>query len=68
MSAYSSSLRSQSPGPVIAFVFALLFLVYPFVLFTISQAMERDGNMPRVPAFMLALLGAPGVWWLSRRM
>lgn len=46
---------------LIAFVFAMPFLVHPFVFFLFGRAMERDGEMPRLPVFILALIGLAGV-------
>ncbi len=46
---------------LIPFVFSMPFLVHPLVFFMFGQAMEKDGNMPRLPAFILAGLGLAGV-------
>lgn len=46
---------------LIAFVFAMPFLVHPLVFFLFGRAMEKGGEMPRVPVYILALIGLAGV-------
>jgi hypothetical protein len=46
---------------MIAFVFAMPFLVHPVVFFMFGRAMERDGEMPRLPVYVLALIGLVGM-------
>ncbi|MBD3892279.1 hypothetical protein [Hydrogenophaga sp.] len=46
---------------LIAFVFAMPFLVHPFVFFLFGRGMARGGDIPRRPAYALALLGVCGV-------
>jgi hypothetical protein len=46
---------------MIAFVFAMPFLVHPLVFFMFGRAMERGGEMPRAAVYGLALLGLVGV-------
>ncbi len=46
---------------LIAFVFAMPFLVHPLVFFLFGHAMENDGEMPRLPVYILALVGLIGV-------
>jgi hypothetical protein len=46
---------------MIAFVFAMPFLVHPLVFFMFGRAMENDGIMPRAAVYVLALIGAAGV-------
>jgi hypothetical protein len=46
---------------LIAFVFAMPFLVHPLVFFLFGNAMENDGEMPRLPVYILALIGLIGV-------
>jgi hypothetical protein len=46
---------------LIAFVFAMPFLVHPMVFFIFGRAMERGGEMPRLLVFTLALIGVVGV-------
>ena len=52
-------------GPEIAdilpFIFAMPFLVHPFVFFVFGKAMEKDGYMPHIPVFILAGVGLLGV-------
>lgn len=45
---------------LIAFVFAMPFLVHPFVFFMFGRAMAQGGEMPRLPAYLLAGLGVLG--------
>lgn len=46
---------------LIAFVFAMPFLVHPLVFFLFGRAMEKGGEMPRLPAYILAGVGLMGV-------
>jgi hypothetical protein len=46
---------------MIAFVFAMPFLVHPLVFFMFGRAMEQGGHMPRLAVYVLALLGLGGV-------
>lgn len=46
---------------LIAFVFAMPFLVHPLVFFLFGNAMENDGKMPRLPVYILAVIGLIGV-------
>jgi hypothetical protein len=46
---------------LIAFVFAMPFLVHPLVFFLFGRAMESEGKMPKVPVFALALTGMVGM-------
>jgi hypothetical protein len=46
---------------LIAFVFAMPFLVHPVVFFLFGRAMENGGEMPRVPVYVLAVIGLAGV-------
>ncbi|HMO49654.1 MAG TPA: hypothetical protein PKE26_02965 [Kiritimatiellia bacterium] len=48
-------------GALIPFVFSMPFLVHPLVFFLFGRAMERDGDMPRRPVFLLAAIGVAGV-------
>lgn len=60
-----AALQGGMGGPeaagLIAFVFAMPFLVHPLVFFMFGQGMERDGHMPRIPVLILALIGVVGV-------
>jgi hypothetical protein len=55
--ALQGGLFGPEPAALIAFVFAMPFLVHPLVFFMFGRGMERDGEMPRRPAYALALLG-----------
>jgi len=46
---------------LIAFVFAMPFLVHPLVFFLFGRAMENQGEMPRLPVYVLTVVGAVGV-------
>jgi len=46
---------------LLPFIFAMPFLVHPFVFFLFGKAMERNGEMPKVPALALAGIGVVGV-------
>jgi hypothetical protein len=46
---------------LVAFVFAMPFLVHPLVFFLFGNAMENRGEMPRLPVYILALVGLAGV-------
>jgi len=60
-----AAIQGGMAGPeaagLIAFVFAMPFLVHPLVFFLFGRAMEAGGKMPRLPVFALALTGAAGV-------
>ena len=45
----------------IPFIFAMPFLVHPFVFYMFGKAMAREGHMPKVPVFVLASVGIVGV-------
>jgi hypothetical protein len=59
--AIQGGMAGDAAGGMIAFVFAMPFLVHPLVFFLYGRAMERGGVMPRLPVYVLALLGAAGV-------
>jgi hypothetical protein len=46
---------------LIAFVFAMPFLVHPVVFFLFGRAMENGGEMPRVPVYIVTLIGLAGL-------
>ena len=52
-------------GPEVAellpFIFAMPFLVHPFVFFMFGRAMGNDGKMPKQPVYILTLIGIAGV-------
>lgn len=48
---------------LIPFIFSMPFLIHPLVFFMFGRAMERDGAMPRLPAYALATLGMVGIIW-----
>lgn len=59
--ALQGGMGGQEAAGLIAFVFAMPFLVHPLVFFLFGRAMEADGQMPRLPVFALALIGMIGM-------
>jgi hypothetical protein len=59
--ALQGGMAGAAAAEMIAFVFAMPFLVHPLVFFMFGRAMESGENMPRVPAYVLALIGGIGV-------
>jgi len=51
----------EEVAALLPFIFAMPFLVHPFVFFLFGKAMERDGEMPNLPVFILAVIGIIGV-------
>jgi len=46
---------------MLPFIFAMPFLVHPFVFFLFGKTMSRGGEMPKIPVFILAGIGVLGV-------
>ena len=46
---------------LLPFIFAMPFLVHPFVFFIFGKTMENNGEMPKLPVFVLAGVGIAGV-------
>jgi len=46
---------------MLPFIFAMPFLVHPFVFFMFGRAMDNHGHMPKTPVFVLACIGVLGV-------
>ena len=46
---------------LIPFIFSMPFLVHPLVFFMFGKAMENNGDMPKTPVYVLALIGVIGV-------
>lgn len=46
---------------MIPFIFAMPFLIHPLVFYMFGKAMGRDGEMPKIPVFVLAGLGLIGI-------
>jgi hypothetical protein len=59
--AIQGGMAGDAAQAMIAFVFAMPFLVHPLVFFMFGRAMENDGAMPRLAVYALALLGLLGV-------
>ncbi len=59
--AIQGGMAGDAAAGMIAFVFAMPFLVHPLVFFLFGRGMERDGAMPRLPVYALASIGLLGV-------
>jgi hypothetical protein len=59
--AIQGGMAGEGAAALIAFVFAMPFLVHPMVFFMFGRAMENNGHMPRLAVYLLALLGLGGV-------
>ena len=59
--AIQAGMFGAEASELIAFVFAMPFLVHPFVFFLFGRAMENNGEMPRLPVYILVLVGLVGV-------
>lgn len=59
--AIQGGMAGETAAGMIAFVFAMPFLVHPLVFFMFGRAMENNGQMPKKPVFILALIGIVGV-------
>ncbi|QGT99450.1 hypothetical protein SYNTR_0857 [Candidatus Syntrophocurvum alkaliphilum] len=46
---------------LIPFIFAMPFLVHPLVFFMFGKAMEKDGNMPTLPVYIITFIGIAGI-------
>ncbi|MCL2414095.1 MAG: hypothetical protein FWC94_02435 [Bacteroidales bacterium] len=46
---------------LLPFIFAMPFLVHPFVFFLFGRAMANDGEMPKIPVIILSGIGILGV-------
>ncbi len=51
----------EQAASLIPFIFAMPFLVHPLVFGMFGAAMEKDGEMPKTPVLILALIGLIGV-------
>lgn len=59
--AIQGGMAGESAAEMIAFVFAMPFLVHPLVFFIFGRAMESDGQMPKKPIFIIAGISIAGV-------
>jgi hypothetical protein len=59
--AIQGGMAGAEAAALIAFVFAMPFLVHPLVFFMFGRAMEGGGDMPRPPVLVLAGVGLVGV-------
>lgn len=59
--AIQGGMFGDEAAALIAFVFAMPFLVHPLVFFLFGNAMENNGEMRRLPVFTLAVIGLAGV-------
>lgn len=46
---------------LLPFIFAMPFLVHPFVFFLFGKAMANDGEMPKIPVLILTGIGILGI-------
>jgi len=51
----------ETAASLIPFIFAMPFLVHPLVFGIFGAAMEKDGEMPKIPVLVLAIIGTLGV-------
>lgn len=59
--AIQGGMAGEEAAALIAFVFAMPFLVHPLVFFMFGRAMENNGEMPKLPVMILAGIGLAGV-------
>jgi hypothetical protein len=59
--AIQEGMAGEAAAGMIALVFAMPFLVHPIVFFMFGRAMERGGEMPRNPVYVIAAIGLVGV-------
>jgi hypothetical protein len=59
--AIQGGMAGETAAGMIAFVFAMPFLVHPLVFFMFGRAMENDGRMPRAGIYGLAAVGLAGL-------
>jgi len=50
---------------LIPFIFSMPFLIHPFIFTLFGRAMEREGEMPRLPVYLLALTGLLGMLYAA---
>jgi hypothetical protein len=61
--AIQGGMAGAEAANLIAFVFAMPFLVHPLVFFMFGRAMETGGEMARAGVYALAGIGVVGVLW-----
>lgn len=59
--AIQEGMAGEAAAGMIAFVFAMPFLVHPIVFFMFGRAMEHGGEMPRYAVYAIAGVGVTGV-------
>lgn len=59
--AVQEGMAGPEAAGMIAFVFAMPFLVHPFVFFLFGRAMENGEQMPAKAVYVLAIIGLVGV-------
>jgi len=59
--AIQGGLFGAEAASIIPFVFAMPFLIHPFVFGIFGKAMNKDGVMPKTPVFILATIGFLGI-------
>ena len=51
----------QAAADLLPMIFAMPFLVHPFVFYFFGKAMENNNEMPKKPVYILALIGIVGI-------
>ncbi len=51
----------EEAAAMIPFIFAMPFLIHPFVFYMFGKAMENEGHMPKKPVYTLAAIGTIGI-------
>lgn len=59
--ATQSGMFGAQEAAMIPFIFAMPFLIHPFVFFLFGKAMSNKGEMPKIPVFILAAIGLAGL-------
>ena len=59
--ATQSGMFGKDIAALLPFIFAMPFLVHPFVFFMFGKAMEKGGQMPKKPVYILSVAGVLGV-------
>lgn len=58
--AAQAGLFGEEIALLLPFMFAMPFLVYPFVFYIFGIAMNNEGHMPKRPVFVLTIIGVIG--------
>lgn len=55
--AIQEGMFGSDAAALIPFIFSMPFLVHPIVFFMFGKAMEKDGEMPKKPVYLLMIIG-----------